>query len=140
MLKQSPKSTRIARSLRDQESWGERMMWSWLRSRRFADYRFRRQHPCGSHFLDFYCHEAKLNIEVDGHQHGLPAQQAADAARDAYLESLGIKVLRFWNSRLRPDKEVIRHAIWHALQGRAPHPLPEYCRPGIVAGKKIRSS
>jgi very-short-patch-repair endonuclease len=137
MLKQSPKSTRIARNLRKIDSWGERLMWSWLRSHRFAGYKFRRQHPVGPYILDFFCIEAKLNIEVDGFQHGMPVHSSADAKRDRYLESQGIKVLRFWSSRLRREKEANRNSIWQALQERAPHPLPDYCRPGVVGADKI---
>jgi hypothetical protein len=37
--------------------------------------------------------------------------------------------LRFWNGRLRREEQVIRDAIWHELQSRSPHPLPDYCRP-----------
>jgi len=139
MLKQPPKSTRLARNLRARESWGERLMWSWLRSRRFESYKFRRQFPLGPHMLDFFCHEAKLDIEVDGSQHGFPEQRAADLERDSFLETQGIKVLRFWNSRLRREKEVVRNTIWQTLQERAPHPLPDYCRPGIV-GQDSESS
>ena len=136
MLKQAPKTTRLARSLRGKETWGERLMWSWLRSGRFSGYKFRRQHPVLPHYLDFFCNEAMLNIEVDGLQHGLPKNRAADAERDAFLEAQGIKVLRFWNSRLRREKEVVRDAIWRTLQERAPHPLPDYCSPNVpVAGE-----
>jgi very-short-patch-repair endonuclease len=70
MLKQSPKTTSIARNLRRRESWGERLRWLWLRNHRFADYKFRRQHPIGPHVLDFFCNEANLNVEVDGFHHG----------------------------------------------------------------------
>ena len=136
MLKQSPQATRIARNLRLRESWGERLMWSWLRERRFADYKFRRQHPVKPHTLDFFCVEAKLNIEADGSQHGLPQNKIADAGRDAFLESLGIKVLRFWNADLRRNKQAIRDTIWRTLKERAPHPLPDYCRTGIVGSPK----
>lgn len=41
----------------------------------------------------------------------------------------GVKVLRFWNSQLKPDKEMIRETIFRELQARAPHPLPEYTKP-----------
>jgi adenine-specific DNA-methyltransferase len=132
MLKQAPKTTRIARNLRKRESWGERLMWSRLRDHRFADYKFRRQHPVGPHVLDFFCNEAKLDIEVDGFQHGTPTNSDADSERDTYLELQGIRVLRFWSSRLRRDKEIIRDTIWRALQERAPRPVPDYCRPGIA--------
>jgi very-short-patch-repair endonuclease len=115
-------------------------MWSWLRDHRFADYKFRRQHPIGPYVLDFFCNEARLNIEVDGFQHGTPGHLSADAERDVFLESQGIKVLRFWSSHLMRDKEMIRNKIWRILQERTPHPLPDYCRPGVVGTRKERSA
>ena len=140
MLKQSPKATRLARNLRKRESWGERLMWSWLRNHRFADYKFRRQRPVGPYVLDFFCNQAKLNIEVDGFQHGSPANLSADAQRDTFIQSQGIKVLRFWSSRLKRDKEVVCGTIWRALQERAPQPLPDYCRPGVVGSDEDSSA
>ena len=106
-------------------------MWSWLRDRRFAEYKFRRQHPFGPHVLDFFCLEAGLNIELDGSGHGFPERRAKDEARDTWLEERGVRVLRFWNSRLRRDRESIRQTIWEVLQVRAPKPLPDYCRPMV---------
>jgi very-short-patch-repair endonuclease len=124
-----PKITQIARTLRKDDTWAEKLLWSWLRDRRFSAYKFRRQHPYPPHVLDFFCLEALLNIELDGRQHGTPEQQAKDSARDAWLATRGIKVLRFWNGRLRREKEVVRETIWRALQERVPQPIPEYCRP-----------
>ena len=124
-----PKLTRTARMLRKHDTWAEKLFWSWLRDRRFSDYKFRRQHSFGPHVLDFFCVEARLNIELDGFQHGLPNQREKDSERDAWLEARGIRVMRFWNSCVRREKQEIRDAIWKALQQRAPHPLPDYCRP-----------
>jgi len=123
----APKLVGVARLLRKNDTWAERLMWSWLRGRRFSDYKFRRQHRFGSHILDFFCLEAWLDIELDGSQHGFPKQQARDAERDSWLEQRGIRVLRFWNSSLRREKEAVRDTIWRTLQERAPHPLPDYC-------------
>jgi len=132
MLKQSPKQTAIARRLRKADTGAEQLLWRWLRDRRFSAHKFRRQHPMGPHILDFFCAEAKLNIELDGSQHGHPEHIQADADRDRWLAERGIKVLRYWNARLRREKQVVRDAIWQALQERAPKPLPEYCRPGVM--------
>ena len=118
----------LARNLRKRDTWAEKLLWSWLRDRRFSAYKFRRQHMFGGYILDFFCVEAFLNIELDGSQHGLPEQQKKDMQRDAWLEKAGVKVLRFWNSRLRRDKEWIRETIWRELQERAQHPLPDYRR------------
>ncbi len=118
-----------ARALRKKETWAEKLVWTWLRNRRFSRYKFRRQHPLGIYYLDFFCEEAQMNIELDGRQHGLPDQQNHDAVREKFLQSRGIKTLRFWNSRLRRDAQSIRDTIFNELQARAPHPLPEYTRP-----------
>jgi very-short-patch-repair endonuclease len=118
-----------ARALRQKQTWAERLMWSWLRDCRFSAYKFRRNHPLGRYFLDFYCHEASLSIELDGGQHGHPEHQAHDAERTQFLASMGIKELRFWNSKLRREKQAIRDTIFRELQSRSPHPLPEYTRP-----------
>jgi len=118
-----------ARALRQKPTWAEKLMWSWLRDRRFSAYKFRRGHPIGPYFLDFYCRAASLSIELDGGHHGHPDQQAHDAERTRFLATMGIKELRFWNSRLRREKQVIRDTIFRELQTRAAHPLPDYTRP-----------
>jgi very-short-patch-repair endonuclease len=122
--------------LRKHDTWAEKLMWRWLRDRRFSAYKFRRQHPLGPYLLDFFCAEAQVDIELDGFRHGFPAQREIDQRRDAWLEKAGVKVLRFWNSHLRREKQPIRDAIWRTLQKRAPHPLPSYCRPGIIASQR----
>jgi len=123
------KATVIARTLRKRDTWAEKLLWSWLRDRRFSSYKFRRQHTYGPYILDFFCVEAPLNIELDGSQHGHPKKNKADAERDAWLEKCGVRVLRFWNSRLRRERQTIRDTIWRELQERKPQPMPEYCRP-----------
>jgi len=104
-------------------------MWRWLRDRRFGAYKFRRQHPLGDYYLDFFCEEAELNIELDGSQHGFPEQRKHDLEREKFFQSRGIKTLRFWNSQLRRESQVVRDTIFNELQARAPHPLPAYTKP-----------
>ena len=122
-----------ARALRKRETWAEKLMWRWLRDRRFSGYKFRRQHPIGDYVLDFFCEEAELNIELDGSQHGFPNRRKHDEEREKFLKSRGIKTLRFWNSHLRRNAQSIRDTIFNELQTRAPHPLPEYTRPAEPA-------
>lgn len=129
-------NTERARALRKKQTWAEKTMWSWLRDRRFCAYKFRRNHPCGIYFLDFYCIEASLSIELNGGQHSFPNQQAHDAERTKFLTSMGIKELRFWNGQLRREKQFVRDVVFNALQERAPHPLPACTRPGIVGERK----
>ena len=118
-----------ARRLRQSETWAEKMVWRWLRNRRFSAYKFRRQHPIDKYVLDFFCEEAELNIELDGSQHGLPDQRRHDLERAAFLQMRGIKTLRFWNSQLRREGQSIRDTIFYELQSRAPRPLPDYTKP-----------
>ncbi len=125
-----------ARQLRKRETWAERLLWNWLRNRRFSAYKFRRQHPFENYVLDFYCDEALLNIELDGSQHGFPHQMQHDLERERALAAHGIKTLRFWNSRLRCDGETVRNTIFEELQKRAPHPLPKYTRPLLEQEKE----
>ena len=125
-----------ARQFRKEETWAEKLVWSWLRGRRFNGYKFRRQHPVGIYHLDFFCQEASLNIELDGRQHGFPDRRNHDAEREAFLQSRGIKTLRFWNSHLRPDAQIIRDTIFNELQARAPHPLPNCNRPTNATNEK----
>jgi very-short-patch-repair endonuclease len=124
-----------ARQLRKTETWAEKLMWRWLRGRRFSGYKFRRQHPVDEYVLDFFCEEAELNIELDGSQHGFPDQQKHDADREIFLKARGIKTLRFWNAALRRNAEGVRATIFAELQKRAPKPLPEYTR--AMGDKKV---
>ena len=80
-----------ARTLRKQPTWAEKLVWRWLRGRRFSG--FHRQHPVGKYSLDFFCDEARLAIELDRAQHGFPEQRNHDAEREKFLASLSIKEL-----------------------------------------------
>ena len=114
-------STQLARVLRKKSTWAEKKLWRILRDRRFSAYKFRRQHEIDGRYLDFYCAEARYNLELDGGQHGFPEHQQADAERDNRLKmKWNIETRRFWNSQLK-DVRWIRETIWADLQRRAPH-------------------
>jgi len=108
-----------ARRLRREQTDEEKELWRALRAGRFAGFKFRRQHPHGNCFLDFYCPAARLSIELDGFQHGLPEQHQRDVEREAFLASEGIEELRFWNHQWRRNREGILLEIWNALHRRA---------------------
>jgi ATP-dependent helicase HrpA/adenine-specific DNA-methyltransferase len=125
-----------SRQLRRDQTWAEKLLWRWLRDRRFSGYKFRRQHPIGDYHLDFFCEEAELNIELDGRQHGFPEQRRHDEEREKFLQSRGIKTLRFWNSHPRREPQSVRDTTFRELQARAPRPMPEYTRP-LVPPKRV---
>src|SRR5437667_10114284 len=70
--------TANARRLRREQTREEKELWRALRAGRFAGFKFRRQHPSGKYSLDFYCPTARLSIELDGFQHGMPGQRQRD--------------------------------------------------------------
>ena len=86
-------------------------------------------------YLDFFCEGAELDVELDGSQHSCPDQRRHDGKREKYLQSRGIKTLRFWNSHLRQNAQCIRDTFFNELRARAPHPLPQYTRPVKSFGK-----
>jgi very-short-patch-repair endonuclease len=108
----------IARQLRRHQTPEEKALWQSLRDNRFAGFKFRRQHVIGGYILDFYCASAKLAIELDGFQHGLPKVMHRDEVRDKFLKEQGIEMLRFWNHQWRNNREGYLLEIWNALQRR----------------------
>jgi very-short-patch-repair endonuclease len=108
----------MARELRRGQTDEEKELWRLLRGRRFAGFKFRRQHAIGGHVLDFYCADAKLDVELDGFQHGLPEGIQRDEKREKYLAEQGIKTLRLWNHQWRKNRDGCLLEIWEALQRR----------------------
>lgn len=106
----------FARKLRRDMTPTEKKLWSALRDRRFAAYKFRRQVPIGPYVADFMCFEARLIIELDGSQH---AQSSYDAARDAWLASQEFLVKRFWNDEAARNLESVLDTIAAIVVARA---------------------
>ena len=111
-------STAIARRLRRDQTDEERELRRALKAGRFVGFKFRRQHPKGKHFLDFFCPAARLSVELDGFQHGLPEHLQRDEERAKFLAAEGIKELRFWNHQWRKNREGVLLEIWEALHRR----------------------
>lgn len=94
---QGIKKTKFARSLRQEMTDAERRFWRLLRNRALLNYKFRRQVPFGPYFLDFYCAEKNLAVELDGSQHCNSEGVLHDKKRDAFLAKQGLKILRYSN-------------------------------------------
>ncbi|MCW3080749.1 MAG: hisA [Segetibacter sp.] len=91
-----------AEELRNRTTEAEELLWNYLRGGQLG-VQFRRQHPASLYVLDFYCHELKLAIELDGSIHALEEVKRNDAIREGQLKELGIKILRFDNKILLND-------------------------------------
>jgi very-short-patch-repair endonuclease len=109
-----------ARRLRQDASNAEQVLWSRLRDRSILGVKFRRQQVLAGYILDFYCHQAKLAVELDGGQHGEPDGRSRDAHRDAVLGGLGVSVLRFWNNEVLTNISGVLEAIQQRLERRDP--------------------
>lgn len=94
-LEYDKKLTSRAQLLRKSQTREEALLWYRFLSR--YPLRFRRQHPIGGYIVDFYCHKAKLVVELDGSQHCDPEAIRYDRERTEYLESQGLFVLRISN-------------------------------------------
>jgi very-short-patch-repair endonuclease len=99
----SPQIFSNARKLRDNATEAEDILWTALRNKQLNGYKFRRQHPLSFYIADFYCHEFKLVIEVDGGYHQTKEQILLDNRRTADIEFQGLKVIRFTNEEVTID-------------------------------------
>jgi len=95
----------LKRHLRAAMTPAEWQLWAILRAKQFQTLRFRRQHGIGPYIVDFYCSERSLVIEVDGDNHGEENQIRKDKEREAYLQSLGLQVIRYRNDEVLKNLE-----------------------------------
>ena len=89
----------------------EVVLWNELKGRKLNGLKFRRQHPVHYYIADFYCHEKKLIIEVDGEIHQSNSAKEHDENRTAELEESGIIVLRFTNKQVLTALNKVLHDI-----------------------------
>lgn len=99
-----------AEELRKNMTPAEEIMWGMLKGNQF-DVKFRRQHPISFYVADFYCHELKLVIEIDGSIHDLEEVKSNDAIRENDLKGLGLKVIRFANNDVLYNREIIKEKM-----------------------------
>ncbi|MGE8281172.1 MAG: endonuclease domain-containing protein [Stenotrophomonas sp.] len=109
-----------ARALRNTPTDAEDRLWQQLRRRQLASFRFRRQMPLGGHIADFVCLEARLIVELDGGQH--LEQRAYDQRRTEMLQSLGFRLLRYWNDEVLQGMPAVLEDILRALVHGKEHP------------------
>jgi very-short-patch-repair endonuclease len=94
-----------ARYLRKEETKAEKILWRELRNSNIS-VKFRRQHPVDMFILDFYAPSIMLAIELDGSIHKEKDSKEYDIERTKYLESKGIKIVRFWNGEIENNLEI----------------------------------
>ena len=93
----------------------ERKLWKYIRRKQIQGKQFLRQRPIGQYIVDFYCPEAKLVIEVDGGQHFTSEGYESDQSRDAFLNGLDLRILRFNNTEVLTNIEGVVNEIENKL-------------------------
>ena len=112
----SPNTFDKARLLRINMTEAEKTVWEELKKRIVFKARFRRQHPIGIFIVDFYCHEYKLAIEIDGEIHLKNEVIEYDDGRSHDIEKFGIKILRFTNNEVFTDLKKIIEEILKTIE------------------------
>jgi very-short-patch-repair endonuclease len=105
------------RRLRQNQTKAEALLWQKLRDRQIEGLKFRRQYSVECFVLDFYCPALRLAIEIDGESHQSEEAAAYDRDRQAFIEALGIRFLRFTNQEVYEHLDAAIEQITHTAQG-----------------------
>ena len=96
--------------------WAEAILWSKLQKRQVLGFKFRRQYSVGPYVLDFYCPDAKLAVEIDGDSHFQENAAEYDGKRQAAIEQLGIRFLRFSNQEIHKNLFAVLERVTEAVR------------------------
>ena len=123
-MQKNEKVKNFAQELRKNATKEENALWyQYLRKH---PVQFRRQCVLGKYIVDFYCSKARLIVELDGSQHYETTGIEHDVQRTQYLESLGLKVLRFSNADVNLQLRSVCQQIDLEIQERhSENPLPK---------------
>ena len=105
-----------ARELRADQTSAEEILWQQLRGRKLEGLKFRRQHPLVEFVADFYCHEKRLVIELDGAVHDSENNKDYDQARTNWLGELNIMVIRFRNHEIHQKLDFVLNEIRNCVK------------------------
>jgi very-short-patch-repair endonuclease len=119
-FKAKPDILEAARILRKNMTIPEKLLWEKLKGKQICGVRFRRQHPIDIFIADFYCHEVRLVVEIDGEIHN--QQEEYDDGRSAEMEKFGIKIIRFRNFDVENDIEKVVTEIKSTVNKRLKSP------------------
>ena len=112
----NPAFTPVAQKLRKEMTSQEKRLWyQFLRN---LSVPVHRQKIFGHYIVDFYCHEARLIIELDGSQHYEREGREKDADRDAYFYGLGIQVVRYSNAEVNRHFRAVCEDILNKIEER----------------------
>jgi very-short-patch-repair endonuclease len=107
----NPKLKKLARTLRNQSTKSEIILWHYLKSKQMMGYDFHRQKPVDNYILDFFCYELMLAIELDGYSHQHDEVFEKDLKKEQKMNELGIKILRFQDDEVYFDIDNVLRSI-----------------------------
>ena len=122
----NPKLKQFARVLRNSSTLSEVLLWRQIKGQTLK-YEFHRQVPIDEFIVDFYCHELKLAIEIDGDSHN--DKYDYDVSRQTTLQDLGVKFIRFYDVDVKKNlagvlsalgnkiDEIVRTSPWPPSKG-----------------------
>lgn len=118
MLDYNKKLKTNSRSLRNNSTDAEILLWSRLRRKQILNVQFYRQKTIGNYIADFYAPQANLVIEVDGGQHFEKNHAEKDKRRDSFMEEQGLKVLRFDNLQVLQSINEVADVIFRVVDSQ----------------------
>jgi len=118
-IRYNPRLKKISRTLRKNMTLSEILLWQQLKKKQVLGYDFHRQKPIDEYVADFYCPRLKLVIEIDGDSHD--GKEEADRKRQEKLESLGLTVMRFWDSDVKSNVDGIVEQLREWIEAQRVH-------------------
>jgi very-short-patch-repair endonuclease len=112
----------LARDLRKNMTLSEVLLWNQLKQKNMMGFDFDRQRPIGNYIVDFYCKDLSLAIEIDGNTHIYRNEE--DDLRQAELEKLGIRFLRFDDLEVKKNMSNVLRVIEDWISKNKPTPAP----------------
>jgi very-short-patch-repair endonuclease len=119
-VRYNPRLKQIARTLRKNMTLSEILLWQQLKNKQLLGYDFHRQKPIDEYVVDYYCPKLKLVLEIDGDSHD--GKEEADRIRQERLESLGLTMLRFWDSDVKNNVDGIVEQLREWIEAHEAHP------------------
>ena len=113
----SAQAKHFSKPLRTDQSPPEGLLWWVLRRKQILNQRFRRQSPIGPYIADFYCHELRLVVEIDGSSH-CGQQLDRDAQRDTWMRDQGILIVRIQASDVFENLRGVRQRIEQVMENQ----------------------
>ena len=114
----SQQTLKNAKTLRQNQTNAEGLLWHYLRNKQLDGHKFQRQQQIGPYTVDFACLPRKLIVLQDGGQYA--EQQAYYIMRDTYLKNKGYRILRFWNNEIFENGFGVLESIYNALHHHPP--------------------